>query len=210
MRPEPVGKSDNRPRHREIIFLNVCHTSPVRGDCHKLFLNCVSGNKQRIRRRNKGNWLLLLLFIASACAHTDHPDGFQSADIEQQLRDEIRRWRHTPYQWGGTSPNGTDCSGLVMSVYRNVFGIHLPRSTDDQIRTGDHVAPGSLRAGDLVFFMLPEKIRHVGIYLGRGAFVHTSSTRNVTVSHLHDAYWCNSYETSRRILQENPVIGSAN
>ncbi len=147
--------------------------------------------------------------IAFACTHADH-HKFQSADIEQQLRNEIRHWKYTPYQWGGDSRKGTDCSGLVMSVYKYVFGIRLPRSTNDQIRTGTYVSQRKLQAGDLVFFMLPEKIRHVGIYLGKGEFVHTSSSKNVIISHIGDAYWHSTYETSRRIFREERVIWSVN
>jgi cell wall-associated NlpC family hydrolase len=73
-----------------------------------------------------------------------------------------------PYRWGGASPRvGFDCSGFVRYVYGRL-GIELPHHAATQYRRG-HVARGSLRAGDLVFF---SGLGHVGIYAGRGRFIH--------------------------------------
>src|SRR5436190_14416120 len=78
----------------------------------------------------------------------------------------------TRYAWGGTSPSGFDCSGLVQFVYAH-FGIPLPRTTYGQFGRGRRVGRWGLRPGDLVFF---EGVGHVGMYIGNGRFIHAPHT----------------------------------
>jgi cell wall-associated NlpC family hydrolase len=121
-------------------------------------------------------------------------------NIEQILRHEADRWMGTPYRFGGVSRKGIDCSGLVMQMYNKLFDIRLPRSTRKQARAGVAVSRGQWQPGDLVFFRPPRRARHVGIYLGGGEFVHTSSSRGVMISRMDDKYWYNAYWQARRIL----------
>ncbi|MFL0195629.1 NlpC/P60 family protein [Clostridium sp. WILCCON 0269] len=81
-----------------------------------------------------------------------------------------------PYVWGGTSPSGFDCSGLVQYVYAH-FGINLPRTSQSQQGVGVPVSRGELEPGDLVFFGSPAY--HVGIYVGDGAFINAPRTGDV-------------------------------
>lgn len=85
------------------------------------------------------------------------------------------RFVGTPYVWGGSSPSGFDCSGLVRYVYAH-FGISLPRTTYGQFGRGHRVGRSGLRPGDLVFF---DGVGHVGMYVGNGRFIHAphSGTR---------------------------------
>lgn len=83
--------------------------------------------------------------------------------------------RGTPYKWGGTSRKGVDCSGLVMMAYRRV-GKDIPRVTWQQYRYLHKVKRKNLRPGDLVFFYGRS---HVGLYLGRGFFIHSPKTGDV-------------------------------
>ena len=77
-----------------------------------------------------------------------------------------------PYSYGGASPGGFDCSGLVMWVYGRL-GISLPHNAAALYGTGRPVSPAHLRPGDLVFF---HGLGHVGLYIGRGRMIHAPQT----------------------------------
>ncbi len=79
-----------------------------------------------------------------------------------------------PYVWGGASPSGFDCSGLVQYVYAKV-GITLPHSSRMQYGCGKPVSRGELEIGDLVFYYHP--IQHVGIYIGNGKIVNATGNQ---------------------------------
>jgi peptidoglycan DL-endopeptidase CwlO len=82
------------------------------------------------------------------------------------------RYLGVPYVWGGASPSGFDCSGLVMYVYAQL-GISLPHYTVAQWNATEAIAPSQMEPGDLVFF---DGLGHVGIYIGGGEFVDAPHT----------------------------------
>ncbi|MDT0276675.1 C40 family peptidase [Blastococcus goldschmidtiae] len=102
--------------------------------------------------------------------------------------------RGKPYQWGGTGPGGFDCSGLVYSSFR-ALGVNVPRTSRAQSTAGHYVSRADLRAGDLIFFYSP--VGHVGIYLGYGVMVH-SSTYGKPVS-IVPVSSVPGYNTARRV-----------
>jgi cell wall-associated NlpC family hydrolase len=149
--------------------------------------------------------VLVFLFLLTGCASTaqkpSKPFRYKTPnEVERQIRSYVMHWEGTPHRLGGTDRNGVDCSAFVMLAYNNLFDVQLPRSTSEQIKLGRHIPKRNLQAGDIVFFLLPRKKRHVGIYLSKGEFSHVSSSKGVTISNLHDSYWRRAYWTARRIL----------
>lgn len=108
-----------------------------------------------------------------------------------------------PYRWGGTSPNGFDCSGFTSYTYKQA-GMTLPRTTADQYAKGQPVSKWNLQEGDLVFFSTYKAgASHVGISLGGDKFVHASSSKGVTVSSLSESYYTNTYIGSKRVTNDS-------
>jgi peptidoglycan DL-endopeptidase CwlO len=105
------------------------------------------------------------------------------------------RYLGVPYRWGGASPSGFDCSGLVMYVYAQL-GISLPHYTVAQYRTGVAVSRGQLQPGDLVFF---DRLGHVGIYIGRNQFIHAPHTGDVVKVSSITGWYAQTYVGARRI-----------
>ena len=117
------------------------------------------------------------------------------------LRDAAPNWIGIPYRWGGSSRRGIDCSAFVQQYVRETLGIELPRTTASQRYEGVPIEQDQLQAGDLVFFRR-RGVRHVGVYLSEGDFIHASSSRGVTISNLDSDYWTRYYWMSRRIVTE--------
>lgn len=117
------------------------------------------------------------------------------------LWDHAQNFLGTPYRLGGADRSGMDCSGLVMRLYRDVYGIKLPPSTHELYRKGHAVSLRALEVGDLVFFRETKGTNpsHVGVYLGDGLFIHASSTRGVILSGLKDVYYKKKVIGVRRI-----------
>jgi len=104
-----------------------------------------------------------------------------------------------PYRYGGHTPQGFDCSGLVYYSFRRA-GMDVPRSTETQRNRTRKVPASRLARGDLLFFNQEGKhSSHVGIYLGGNRFVHApSSGKRVRVDSLADTYWQNHLVDARR------------
>lgn len=122
----------------------------------------------------------------------------QSAQILSIARDMLGQ----PVVWGGASPvQGFDCSGLVQYVYRQA-GINLPRTADLQFLVGRTISIAALQPGDLVYFTTYEPgASHVGIYIGRDKFIHTSFFKGVVaIGDLNDSYFVQRYYGAKRVL----------
>ena len=126
-----------------------------------------------------------------------------SASAGSKLDEVIAELLGAPYRYGGTTPNGFDCSGFTAYVFAKL-GIELPHNSASMAKEGVKVAKEKLRKGDLVFFNTSGKgISHVGIYIGDGKFAHASTSKGVVITPLSDKYYAKRYVTARRILSDS-------
>jgi len=119
--------------------------------------------------------------------------------VKRQLLKQYKKWKGTPYRYGGTSLSGVDCSAFVQNTFHSKLGYKIPRTTRTQIKVGKKVSKSKLKVGDIVFFKTGRNALHNGIYLGGSQFMHASSSKGVTLSSLNNSYWKRTYLTSRRI-----------
>lgn len=125
------------------------------------------------------------------------PRGRGSA---QEVLATARRFLGLPYLWGGCTPVGIDCSGLVQLVYW-LHGVQLLRDASIQFTQPgmEPVGRGELQAGDLVFFG-GARITHVGLHMGEGQFIHATTHGRpvVQISRLDETHWAERYRGGRR------------
>lgn len=109
-------------------------------------------------------------------------------------------WLGTPYVYGGTSRNGTDCSGFVLNVFRKI-DVPLPRTSREQADRGTAVGRENIQPGDLLFFNTTGSgVSHVGIAIGKQKFIHASTSRGVIVSSLDEDYYGERFLFAKKVL----------
>lgn len=116
--------------------------------------------------------------------------------------EEAYSWIGTPYKYGGETKKGADCSGMIMAIFRDVAGLKLPRNSAAQHDYCVRISRRELEPGDLVFFTGAKgmgNISHVGLYVGKGRMIHSSSSRGVIVSDLSEKYYDKHYSSSGRV-----------
>ncbi len=122
-----------------------------------------------------------------------------SSSKGQSIVNTAKRYLGVRYVWGGTSPKGFDCSGLVQYVCKQ-NGISVSRTSAAQFGNGKAVNKSDLQPGDLVFFAKNGRVHHVGIYIGNGQMIHAPQTGDVVkIASMETSYYRNSYVGARRV-----------
>ena len=118
---------------------------------------------------------------------------------DNEIINTAKSFLGTPYQWGGTSPSGFDCSGFVQYVLAQ-NGKSIPRTSQEQFASGQAVDKSQLQAGDLVFYDWSggTEATHVGIYEGNGKMIHAPHSGDVVKEVDFNSYGQNVYLGARR------------
>lgn len=198
-----LGGSSACTLHRPKVFIRASAGKTCAGVCVGLFLRILL------------QVTLCLLVggcsaIAPAPCYTSVPQRRVVAELvrrrnagERRLLRVVERYLGIPYRWGGTSREGMDCSAFVRAVFRETYGIELPRTSRQMYSVGRAVQQLSeLQAGDLVFFRdasLSRSISHVGIYIGEGRFAHSSAADGSAIGQLSARYFEQRYAGARRL-----------
>ncbi|MBR9868667.1 MAG: glycoside hydrolase [Oceanospirillales bacterium] len=149
---------------------------------------------------------LLLLLSLSGCgsqpyraAELPSSTAEPSSEVRASLLQQYREWQGVPYLLGGQDKQGVDCSAFTQLTFRQRLGAEIPRTTLAQARLGYQVEMPQLQPGDLLFYRSRVKLRHVGIYIGKGEFLHASTSRGVMISSLNNPYWIQHFWQARRL-----------
>ena len=146
----------------------------------------------------------VLPFALAACASAPQSQPRASSAVSETVASDAAnhalKMLGRPYHFGGSTPAGFDCSGLVQFSFRQA-GLALPHNTDKQRSVSRPVRLADLRRGDLLFFdQEGKKSSLVGIYVGAGKFVHApSSGRHVRSDRLDSPYWKKHLSGARRL-----------
>ncbi len=159
--------------------------------------------------------LTLIALALGGCASDGHlkqshsapqqlppPASLEESVKAQKLWQVFQRYQGTPYEYGGTSSSGFDCSGFILTAYQEGLGKQLPRTTSQMLASGDVVHPADIEPGDVVFFRIDGKEQHAGIYIGDELFIHASSSVGVTQSNLNGYYWAGRFTKARRFARD--------
>ncbi|MDO4816282.1 MAG: SH3 domain-containing protein [Bacillota bacterium] len=149
-----------------------------------------------------GNWYAVTYNGLKGYVSADYMTRGAVNSQADQIVATAKQYIGVPYVWGGTSPKGFDCSGLIYYVYGQ-YGYSLQRRASLQYAyNGTSVSKSNLQPGDLVFFSDDvDPIGHVGMYIGNGQFIHASSGKGcVTISNLSTTYYAQHYTGAKRIV----------
>lgn len=120
----------------------------------------------------------------------------------QDIVDYMKQFIGLQYVWGGATPAGFDCSGLMQYGFKQ-FGVNIPRVTYDQIGVGEAISAKGLRVGDMVFFDTDGSVGgpdHVGIYAGNGQMLHAPRPgKGIELTDITGGYWMGKFMGGRRV-----------
>jgi cell wall-associated NlpC family hydrolase len=141
----------------------------------------------------------LAIIIGLSSLFTSTGDKVEAAYYHTKAITVAKANLGVPYRWGGLTPSGFDCSGLVKYSFGKA-GKALPRTAADMYYTKGYRV-SSLRVGDLMFFAPNKASRptHVAIYMGGGKMIMASSSKGVSITYTSNSYWKPKYIGAKRI-----------
>ncbi|MDR2406451.1 MAG: C40 family peptidase [Deltaproteobacteria bacterium] len=140
--------------------------------------------------------LILSVAITAGCGGKHR----RASPLASQVVNTAHKYIGVPYVYGGKSPKGFDCSGLVWYVYRQ-HGVELPASSRKQAGTGLKVDKSEMQPGDLVFFQNNGRVDHVGLYIGDDFMIHAPGRgKKVTKANLKQNYYRKHFAHVRRVI----------
>jgi len=116
------------------------------------------------------------------------------------LLQQIDHWWGTRYCLGGSTESCIDCSAFTQTMLRDVYGVDVPRTANEQYSFAKHIDDTEIKEGDLVFFKNGRSVSHVGLYIGNYKFVHAATSGGVMISALNDSYWGKRYAGAGRVM----------
>ena len=189
-----------------VLFMSACSQTQPQVKTEKRAFSEVKEQRKSIS--------LTKLSLTSNKKVATQKENWVPLKVEDEIEWNAKALLGHKYVWGATGPNNYDCSGFTRKVFGDV-GIHLPRVSRDQSKKGQLVSFNELKKGDLVFFATkrrhPNRVTHVGIYLGNGNFIHASSgAKKIVVFNFNEhQYYKKHFLWGRRVISEKSHVASA-
>ena len=172
-------------------FYKIKTSKGTVGYLHKSYVNagCTSAQYKSYLNKNHSS------------VKEDSDTSTNISSKRQAFINKIKAQVGKPYVYGAAGPNAFDCSGLVYYCYNRTTGKYVNRSAASLAYNGTYVSKENLQPGDLVFFNSgTSRIRHVGVYIGGGQFIHAPSPgQRVKYESLYSSYYVRGYVTARRL-----------
>lgn len=162
---------ESNSKYKSNMILQDIFGSVITLDKNKIISHLVFGSTVRAKQKNDG-YRIILPDGRKGFSHNNFNDGNKNASRDGIVK-TAQRFLGTPYLWGGKSPYGIDCSGLVQTVFKSVE-IELPRDAYQQAEyfSNNIIHKDKIEHGDLLFFSENDKVTHVAISIGELNFIN--------------------------------------